>query len=157
MVLAEVPYSSCVYLPCGVCCHCCVTPAASLTHKEELRRRGGVECVEARDKQKTTSTAWHCSSQQMDEASALSQFGALLVLWYSGRGSEKQILYCYVMNIFPPRPDSAKKAVSSVQRLIIGHSSYQLRLACKITPFPSYHLGRRICNVEGSSLRNEWK
>lgn len=42
MVLAEVPCSCCVWLPSGGCCHCCVTPAASLTHKEELRRRGGM-------------------------------------------------------------------------------------------------------------------
>ena len=41
-VPAEVPCSFSVYLPFGGCCHCCVTPAASLTHKEELRRRGGV-------------------------------------------------------------------------------------------------------------------
>lgn len=76
LVLAEFPYSSIVYVPCEGCCHCCVIPAASLTHKEELRRRGGVECVEAGDNQKTASTALHCSSQQMDETSALSQFGA---------------------------------------------------------------------------------
>lgn len=38
MVLAEAPCSCCVWLPSG---GCCVTPAASLTHKEELRRRGG--------------------------------------------------------------------------------------------------------------------
>lgn len=32
------------------------------------------------------------------------------------------------MNIFPPRPDSAEKAVSSLQWLIIGHSAYQTGL-----------------------------
>lgn len=42
MALAEVPGSCCAKLPSGGCCYCCVTPAASLTHKEELRRRGGV-------------------------------------------------------------------------------------------------------------------
>lgn len=145
LVLAEVPCPSCVYLPCGLCCHCCVTPAASLTHKAELRRRGGVECVEAKDKQKTTSTARHCSSQQMDGTSALSQFGALLLLRYSGRGSEKQILYCYVMNIFPPRPDSAEKAVSSVQRLIIGHSSYQLGCRISSLDFPAFAQKNMYC------------
>lgn len=41
-LLPEIPHSWCVYLPSGGCCRCCVTPAASLTHKEELGRRGGV-------------------------------------------------------------------------------------------------------------------
>lgn len=55
----------------------------------------------------------------------------LLLPSYSGSGSGRQILYCYVMNIFPPRPDPAEKAVSSVQRLIIGRTaSPAVRAVC---------------------------
>lgn len=55
----------------------------------------------------------------------------LLLLRYSGSGSGRQIFYCYVMNIFPPRPDPAEKAVSSVQRLIIGRTaSPAVRAVC---------------------------
>lgn len=61
----------------------------------------------------------------MDEASALPQLGPSCCCGIQEVGRERQILYCYVMNIFPLQPDSAERAVSSVQRLIIGHSTYQ--------------------------------
>lgn len=73
--------------------HGCVIPAASLTHKEVLRRRGG----------RRVSVDLHGPSEQTDEASVLPQYEALTLLWYSGSGSGRQILYCYVMNIFPSR------------------------------------------------------
>ncbi|KAK2847071.1 hypothetical protein Q5P01_010070 [Channa striata] len=51
---------------------CCITDPQRRAEKEGWHG----ECVEARDNQKTTSSTLHCSSQQMDETSALLQFGA---------------------------------------------------------------------------------
>jgi len=49
----------------------------------QLKEGGGAEkegwcgeCGGVKDKQKTTSTALHCSNKQMDEASALPQYEA---------------------------------------------------------------------------------
>lgn len=104
--------------------------------------------MEARDKQQTTATAPANKWMRLPLCHSWGLVAAVVFRKWVGR----QILYCYVMNIFPPRPDSAEKAVSSVQRLIIGHSTYPSGLYAVMSDHSntSYHSGRRLFDIGGS-------
>lgn len=104
------------------------------TKKRSCEKEGWCgECVEQRKQNCTAPT-----NKWMKHPLCLSLRPGLL-LWYSGSVSGRQILYCYVMNIFPPTPDSAEKAVS-----VANNRPWYLPTAAQLRSTSS-HLGRRIC------------